>query len=119
MPAEVQERREKGPTQRERLRDVLRLAAQCESWLTLEELARKTSFPPASISAQLRHLRKAAYGGWIVEKRPRIWEPGLGDGARVWEYRLGYASAEGGEVGEVNEAEEAKEVVERRDAVSL
>jgi hypothetical protein len=76
-----------GVTQRETLLTVLRLAAQYETWVTLAELAAKTKFPPASISAQLRHLRKEKYGGWVVEKRRREWVSEV-----VWEYRL----AEGG-----------------------
>ena len=74
-----------GRTQRETLLTVLRLAARHEMWMTLEELAGRTKYPPASISAQLRHLRKAEHGGWVVEKRRREW-------AReevVWEYSLG------------------------------
>ncbi len=72
-------------TQREILLEVLRIAAQYESWVTLEELARKTTFPPASISAQLRHFRKARFGGWKVERRRReVVKEEL-----VWEYRLG------------------------------
>jgi hypothetical protein len=67
---------------------VLRLAAGYEQWLTLAEMAEKTKFPPASISAQLRHLRKAKYGAWAVEKRRREWVME----EVVWEYRL----AEGG-----------------------
>src|SRR5882762_8389944 len=63
-----------GRTQRETLLTVLRLAAGYEQWVTLQELAGKTKFPPASISAQLRHLRKALYGGWVVEKRRRVRE---------------------------------------------
>ena len=77
-----------GVTQRETLLTVLRLASQYETWVTLAELAGKTKFPPASISAQLRHLRKAKYGGWVVEKRRREWVKE----EVVWEYRL----AEGG-----------------------
>jgi hypothetical protein len=73
-----------GRTQRETLLMVLRLAAGYEQWLTLAELASKTKFPPASISAQLRHLRKAEYGGWAVEKRRREWVKE----EVVWEYRL-------------------------------
>ena len=42
------------PLQRDVLRDVMRSANECDPWLTLEELARITLFPPASISAQLR-----------------------------------------------------------------
>jgi len=76
-----------GRTQRETLLTVLRLAAQYETWATLAELAGETKFPPASISAQLRHLRKEKYGAWVVEKRRREWVSEV-----VWEYRL----AEGG-----------------------
>jgi hypothetical protein len=81
-----------GRTQRETLLMVLRLAAGCEQWLTLAELAEKTRFPPASISAQLRHLRKAEYGGWVLEKRRRDWE--LEE--MVWEYRLAGGRGKGG-----------------------
>ena len=80
-----------GPTQRETLLMVLRLAAQYETWVTLAELAGKTKFPPASISAQVRHLRKARYGAWGIEKRRREWVTE----ELVWEYRL----AEGGKGG--------------------
>ena len=80
-----------GRTQRETLLMVLRLAAQYETWVALAELAAKTKFPPASISAQLRHLRKARYGGWVIEKRRREWV----QEELVWEYRL----AEGGKGG--------------------
>ncbi|HXC48397.1 MAG TPA: hypothetical protein VNU20_08890 [Candidatus Sulfotelmatobacter sp.] len=73
-----------GRTQRETLLTVLRLAARYETWVTLAELAGKTKFPPASISAQLRHLRKARYGGWGIEKRRREWVTE----ELVWEYRL-------------------------------
>jgi len=76
-------RRKKRP-QRETLLEVLRMAGQCESWMTLGELAAKTKYPPASISAQLRHLRKEEYGGWVVEKRRREEEKE----ELVWEYRL-------------------------------
>lgn len=73
-----------GRTQRETLLMVLRIAAQYETWVTLAELAAKTKFPPASISAQLRHLRKAEYGGWGIVKRRREWVKE----ELVWEYRL-------------------------------
>jgi hypothetical protein len=33
-------------------------AGACETWLTLVELSRVTHYGEASISAQLRHLRK-------------------------------------------------------------
>jgi hypothetical protein len=65
-------------------------ARQCETWLTLEELARLTHYPPASISAQLRHLRKPEYGAFAVEKRPRQFGRAMcGDEfGTVWEYQL-------------------------------
>jgi hypothetical protein len=52
-------------------------------WRTLVEIEDETGDPPASISAQLRHLRKAKFGRHTVEKRRRG-EPGQG----VWEYQL-------------------------------
>lgn len=38
-------------------------------WRTLGEIAELTAAPPASVSAQLRHLRKPRFGGFVVEKR--------------------------------------------------
>jgi hypothetical protein len=76
------------------LRDVMLSAAECDTWLTLEELARLTSYPPASISAQLRHLRKSRHGGYRLKKRCRLVpKPAAGVEAIVahgplWEYRL-------------------------------
>jgi len=58
--------------QRDVLRDVMLSAGECDAWLTLEELASMTSYPPASISAQLRHLRKTRHGGYRLDKRCRI-----------------------------------------------
>jgi hypothetical protein len=80
-----------GRTQRETLLMVLRQAAEYAQWMTLAELASATRFPPASISAQLRHLRKAEYGGWAVEKRRREWVKE----ELVWEYRLAEGSKGG------------------------
>src|SRR5438445_274211 len=57
--------------QRDVLCDVMLSARECETWLTLDELAKMTHYPPASISAQLRHLRKAEFGVYEVEKRQR------------------------------------------------
>jgi hypothetical protein len=77
-------------TQRGVVRAVLRMAARYETWLTLAELGRKTTYPEASISAQLRHLRKPENGGHEVEKRRRKWEETTRAGShkKVWEYRL-------------------------------
>src|SRR5258707_11895211 len=88
------QRRELLPIARRRQRDVLcdvmLSARQCETWLTLDELAKLTHYPPASISAQLRHLRKPENGGFVVEKRPRKLGAVLRgeDFGTVWEYQL-------------------------------
>lgn len=65
--------------QHERIRDLM-LDGR---WRTLDEIATATGDPAASISAQLRHLRKKRFGSFIVDKRHR------GDDARgLYEYRL-------------------------------
>lgn len=76
--------------QREVIRDVMLSAGQCATWLTLEELARLTHYPPASISAQLRHLRKPRFGAFAVVKRCRRVNPAMrGDGfGTLWEYSV-------------------------------
>jgi hypothetical protein len=78
-------------TQREVLRDVMLRAKEGGTWLTLSELAAITRYPAASISAQLRHLKKPQFGNFSLEKRTRekgdiFW--GNAHGV-VWEYRLG------------------------------
>jgi hypothetical protein len=40
-------------------------------WRTLGEIEAATGDPQASISAQLRHLRKARFGSHVINKRPR------------------------------------------------
>lgn len=70
-------------TQMEVVREVMLGASDCGAWLTLREIEALTRYPQASISAQLRHLRKRTFGSYIVEKRRRG-APGRG----VWEYRL-------------------------------
>lgn len=49
-------------------------------WRTLSEIERATGDPQASVSAQLRHLRKLRFGGHIVDKRRRT--------DSQWEYQL-------------------------------
>jgi hypothetical protein len=52
-----------------------------------------THYGEASISAQLRHLRKPQYGAFVVEKRQREAAEvlcGVEHGP-VWEYRLSHA----------------------------
>jgi hypothetical protein len=84
-------------SQREIIRDVMLSATECDTWLTLSELRTLTQYGEASISAQLRHLRKAENGGYQVGKRHRE-EAGTrsgvdGRGECVWEYRI----AQGGQ----------------------
>jgi len=50
------------------------------TWMTLAEIEDALEFPQASLSAQLRHLRKPRFGGYDVRKRRR--SPG------TWEYRV-------------------------------
>ena len=59
------------------------IVMQRRRWFTLSEISYFTGDPQASISAQLRHLRKRRFGEHTVDKRPRgRRESGL------WEYRL-------------------------------
>ena len=80
-------------SQRDIIRDVMLSAAHCETWLTLGELRALTRYGEASISAQLRHLRRSENGGYEVVKRHREGaspeRPGSdGRGECVWEYRI-------------------------------
>jgi len=52
-----------------------------DEWLTLAELEEALGYPQASISAQLRHLRKPQFGSHRVDKRRRA-------GAGTWEYAV-------------------------------
>jgi len=52
-------------------------------WRTLSEIEFYTGDPQASISAQLRNLRKPEFGSHIIVKRRRG-EPSHG----LWEYRM-------------------------------
>lgn len=70
-------------------RDNSRLGPQLErvyaimadhKWHTLYEIADRTGAPPPSVSAQLRHLRKARFGAHQIERRH------VGNG--LYEYRL-------------------------------
>jgi hypothetical protein len=40
-------------------------------WRTLDEISTATGDPPASVSARLRDLRKAAFGSHLIERRAR------------------------------------------------
>jgi hypothetical protein len=62
--------------QHERIRDLMLDGMR----RTLGEIAAATGYPESSISAQLRHLRKAKFGSWNVRKER------LGGG--LWTYWL-------------------------------
>lgn len=51
-------------------------------WRSLSEIALSTGIPEASASSNLRHLRKARFGGYLVLKRRRTLQGG------TWEYKL-------------------------------
>jgi hypothetical protein len=91
-------------TQMEVIRDVMLSAAECSGqvsrksypqmwdssqiapdggWMTLREIAGLTNYGETSISAQLRHLRKPNFGGYVIVKRRR---GPFNNGA--WEYRI-------------------------------
>ena len=55
-------------------------------WMTLDEIAMRTGDPVASVSAQLRHLRKPRHGSYLVDVQSR-------EGA-LFEYRLRSAKGE-------------------------
>lgn len=63
--------------QHERIRDWM---LSMTTWRTLAEIAAALGYPEASVSAQLRHLRKPQFGRYVVTKRRRA-------DAR-WEYRV-------------------------------
>ena len=68
---------------RERLTGQIQRVFRCMSdgrWRTLDQIRQITGDPAASISAQLRHLRKEKFGGHTVEKRHK--------GSGLYEYRL-------------------------------
>jgi len=50
------------------------------TWRTLAEISETTGDPPASVSAQLRHLRKPRFGGYTVDRRHM--------GGGLYQYRL-------------------------------
>ena len=72
--------------------DYVRLSGQIQrvydaikdgDWYTLDQINRITGDPHASVSAQLRNLRKQRFGSHVVEKRYR------GNRASgLWEYSL-------------------------------
>jgi hypothetical protein len=88
---------EEDETQLAAIRELMTRARARGIWLTLAEIAEATEFAEASISAQLRHLRKAHHGGYHVEKRRRQSVRGAATmrkirdarrGPMIWEYRV-------------------------------
>lgn len=88
---------EEDETQLAAIRELTTRASARGVWLTLAEIAEATEFAEASISAQLRHLRKAHHGGYHVEKRHRCPARGVAAmrtirdtrrGPVIWEYRV-------------------------------
>jgi len=73
-------------TQLECIASLMYSAQQVGQWLSLEEIADATGYTTASISAQLRHMRKREFGSHIVEKRRR--EAAAGGCGGTWEYRV-------------------------------
>ena len=83
-----------GPAYVERL-DARRIAKQHATirdfmlnkreWLTLSEISLALNYPEASISAQLRHLRKPKFGSYEVRKRRR---KSVSPMCGLWEYRV-------------------------------
>ncbi|QFZ84580.1 hypothetical protein GFK26_18300 [Variovorax paradoxus] len=70
----------------ERLNEQILRVYRCmndSTWRTLGELSEATGDPEASVSAQLRNLRKVEYGSFVVERRRR----GLAT-TGLWEYQL-------------------------------
>jgi hypothetical protein len=88
---------EEDETQLAAIRELMMRAFDRGVWLTLGEIAEATEFGEASISAQLRHLRKAHHGGYRVEKRRR-WPARASAATRkihdarrgpvIWEYHV-------------------------------
>ncbi len=68
--------------QHARIRGYMLTVTRRGGWQTLAEIRAALGYPEASISAQLRHLRKSRFGAYRVEKRRR--QP---DGG-TWEYQV-------------------------------
>lgn len=67
--------------QHERIRNFM-LSWHGGVWHTLSDIAQSLNYPEASVSANLRHLRKPEFGSHVVDKRRRVGSPG------TWEYRV-------------------------------
>ena len=70
-------------TQMDTIASLMFSSRDAGQWLTLYEIEERTGYPSASISAQLRHLRKTKFGSHEVLKRRRNGHGG------TWEYKSG------------------------------
>ena len=85
----VAHREREDETQLDAIRDLMLEVAERGKWLTLDEIAGITEFGEASVSAQLRHLRKPRHGRFRVEKRRRSdGETENGRDIGLWEYQV-------------------------------
>ena len=64
----INEERDNGRLQRQ-LQVVRCVMLERPIWYTLAELSRRTNFPESSVSARLRDLRKARFGGYQVDRK--------------------------------------------------
>jgi hypothetical protein len=55
--------------QHKRIRNYMLEQSKLGVWLSLEDIEIALDYPQASISAQLRHLRKERFGSYIVNKK--------------------------------------------------
>lgn len=70
-----------GPSERlDKQHETIRDLMLDGEWRTLGQIAIATGFPHASISAQLRHLRKERFGSYQVHKR--------NEGSGLWTYQV-------------------------------
>lgn len=64
------------------LRRVYWALRTTDRWLTIRELCEAVGGSETGVSAKLRDLRKAKWGGHVIGSRRRTGQPGC------WEYRL-------------------------------
>lgn len=75
--------------QHERIKELMKDGR----WRTIQEISEITNDPGPSVSAQLRHLRKERFGGFLIERRSR--------GNRIkglFEYRLAVSADKNGQM---------------------
>ena len=65
--------------QMDRIREYMLDHSRRGWWVTLRVISLDLGYPEASVSAQLRHLKKARFGGYGLEKRRC---------GNAWEYQV-------------------------------